>query len=686
MIRVHQRFAALGRSVLGASLLVMAMPVMATTDEDDNVEAGEAGASTNNAAEMAKKFGFRSSVLDIALSPDGTRFAILTADDSSKTRVMWGNVAGGDLQHVVSSSGRPDQLRWCEFTDSDRLLCEVYMIRTDGYDNIAFRRKIGIDLSSENVMVLGQRDSSYDARLRQSTGDIVDWLDGTGKILLAQDFVPEAGRVGSLISREKDGRGVVELDTRTNKSKIVESPNSQAERYWSDGDNGVRMIAYRIGDSTAGYLSGRYRIDYRLKGSRKWERFSEFSSEGADGANDFWPIEIDHEGNKVFGFMKKDGREALYSVSLDGNLDYKLVFEHPRVDLSGVVRFGQGGRIVGVSYHEDQPVTEYFDPGLKALAASLSAALPGLPLIHFLDSSNDEKKLLISAGSDKDPGRFYVLHKDRGELQELMVAKPLLTDVPLSDVEPVSYSVADGTNIPGYLTLPPGKTRADARNLPAIVMPHGGPASRDTWGFDWLAQFFANQGYAVLQPNFRGSAGFGDEWYLQNGYKSWETSVGDINAGGRWLVTQGIANPAKLAIVGWSYGGYAALQSTVLEPGLFKAVAAIAPVTDLDMIIRESRNFTNHRLVEEMIGSGPHVKQGSPLQRAADISAPVILFHGDQDLNVSVKHSQALAREMKKIGKSVEYHEFEELDHQLPDSSVRAKMLLQIQQFLAQKM
>ncbi|MEI9851159.1 MAG: alpha/beta fold hydrolase [Sphingomonas sp.] len=123
-------------------------------------------------------------------------------------------------------------------------------------------------------------------------------------------------------------------------------------------------------------------------------------------------------------------------------------------------------------------------------------------------------------------------------------------------------------------------------------MPHGGPGARDEWGFDWLAQFFAARGYAVLQPNFRGSAGYGEDWFLENGFKSWRTAIGDVNDGGRWLVGQGIAAPAKLAIVGWSYGGYAALQSAVLDPELFKAIVAIAPVTDLGALKEESRWFT----------------------------------------------------------------------------------------------
>ena len=195
---------------------------------------------------------------------------------------------------------------------------------------------------------------------------------------------------------------------------------------------------------------------------------------------------------------------------------------------------------------------------------------------------------------------------------------------------------SDGTLIPGYLTLPAGST---GKNLPAVVLPHGGPSARDEWGFDWLAQFLAARGYAVLQPNYRGSAGFGDAWLVENGFKSWKTSIGDITASAKWLASEGIADPNRIAVVGWSYGGYAALQSAVVEPQLYKAVVAIAPVTDLGMLKREYDEYTNARLVADFIGSGPHIEQGSPLRNASKIKVPVLLVHGDIDQNVGVAQS-----------------------------------------------
>ena len=374
---------------------------------------------------------------------------------------------------------------------------------------------------------------------------------------------------------------------------------------------------------------------------------------------------------------------ALYRVKLDGSMATELVYKNDRVDVDNVVSINRDSRIIGVSYAEEKRNTVYFDPQFAKLTASLSKALPNLPIIEVLASSSDEKKLVIRAGSDSDPGRYYVYDVNKRALNEILLARPTLEGATLASVKPISYKAADGTSIPAYLTMPPGKE--NARGLPAVVLPHGGPSARDEWGFDWLAQFLANQGFAVLQPNYRGSAGFGDAWLQENGFKSWQTSIGDVTTAGKWLVSQGIADPEKLTVVGWSYGGYAALQSSVIDPNLFKAIVAIAPVTDLDLIKQEARYYTNENLVVEEVGIGSHIIAGSPLQNVGSIKAPVLMFHGDMDMNVGVKQSVKMDAALKKAGKPSELVIYEGLTHNLADSNARAQMLDKIAAFLKAK-
>jgi dipeptidyl aminopeptidase/acylaminoacyl peptidase len=214
------------------------------------------------------------------------------------------------------------------------------------------------------------------------------------------------------------------------------------------------------------------------------------------------------------------------------------------------------------------------------------------------------------------------------------------------------------------------------------VLPHGGPSSRDEWGFDWLAQFLAARGYVVIQPNYRGSSGYGDEFQNENGFRNWRTSIADVADAARYLVNEGIADKSRLAIVGWSYGGYAALQSAAIEPDLFKAVVAIAPVTDLGLLKREAEGFTNSELVKGFVGSGENARSGSPLQNAAAIKAPVLLVHGDLDSNVGIEHSLKMASALKSGGKPVEMLRYDGLDHQLDDSNARVEMLTKIGELL----
>jgi dipeptidyl aminopeptidase/acylaminoacyl peptidase len=239
----------------------------------------------------------------------------------------------------------------------------------------------------------------------------------------------------------------------------------------------------------------------------------------------------------------------------------------------------------------------------------------------------------------------------------------------------VSYPSRDGKQIPAYLTIPPG---SGGKNLPAVVLPHGGPSSRDEWGFDWLAQFLAARGYAVIQPNYRGSSGYGDEFRNRNAILNWQTAMNDIGDSARYLAKEGIADGNRVAILGWSYGGYAALQSSIVEPSLYKAAIAIAPVTDLDLLKKEAEGYTNYQLVKNTVGTGPHVAAGSPLRRIGEVKVPVLLFHGTNDINVGVAHSQKMEAAMRSAGKKVEFVKYDGLDHQLDDSVARADMLNRI--------
>ena len=625
----------------------------------------------------AKAFGARDAVTSPDLSADGSHVIYVTPGPGHSSIAVIGDLDTGKFTQVASANGSPDILRWCTFASQKRAICRITgtTLKSIADEPIGFSRLVSISSDGSDPKLLGQTDSFYDAWIRQVDAAVVDRLGGTdNKLLLERQYVPEEGKLGTRLVRTKQGLGVDRIDVASLLSQSVEPPREGVSSYMSDGLGHVRLMEVP-GTATPSdpMLSGQVKYLYRTADSGDWQPLTE-----AD-YRDFEPLAIDAESNQLYALKKKDGRFALYGIKLDGTLSEKLIAANPRVDIDDVVRFGDGQRVIGYTYAEETGIVVYFDPEFKALSEALSRALPQLPLVDFVDSSHDGRKLLIHAGSDKDPGRYYLFDRDKKALTPAMLDRPELEGRQLASVKPVSIKARDGVSIPAYLTLPPGKA---AKGLPAIVLPHGGPSARDYWGFDWLAQFLAARGYAVLQPEYRGSAGFGDAWLGQNGFKAWRTSIGDVTASARWLAAQGIADPKRLAIVGWSYGGYAALQSAVTEPTLYKAVVAIAPVTDLAMLKTDFRNFTNRDLVEEEVGSGPHLIDGSPLRHAADIVAPVLLFHGDHDSNVRIAHSIKMEEALKAANKDTDLVTFQGLDHQLDDSDARTEMLVRIGQLL----
>jgi dipeptidyl aminopeptidase/acylaminoacyl peptidase len=626
-------------------------------------------------AEDAAAFGAREAVSAARLSPDGSRVLYVTPGPGLKSFAVISDLQTGKSSVVTSASGEPETLDWCNYSGPARLVCRISGQVMQTGDIVGFQRLLSMNIDGTDAKLLGQPSSFYDASLRQFDGSVLDWNGAVdGAVLMERDYVPEAGRIQSRISRTKSGLGVDRIDTRTLRVVQVEPARDAASGYMTDGRGNIRVMT-TVETNSQGGLTGRVKYFYRTTDSREWKTLAEF----VDREDQLRPLAVDAEINSIYVLKKNGGRRALYTIKLDGSMAERLIAEHPRVDINGVMRSGDGQRVIGYSFSDQQSERVYFDPEFKALSESLSRAMPDLPLVSFLDSTMDGRKLLLFAGSDNDPGRYYLFDRDQQALNEAMLDRPQLEGRILAQVKSVTIPAPDGAQIPAYLTLPPGR---DARNLPAIVLPHGGPSARDYWGFDWLSQFLAARGYAVLQPQYRGSSGFGDAWLNENGFRNWRTSIGDISASARWLSAQGIANPNRVAIVGWSYGGYAALQSAITDPSLYKAVVAIAPVTDLQMLKQDAQGFSNSRLVEKFIGSGPHVTEGSPLRRAAEIQAPVLLVHGDMDSNVRYWHSEKMRDALRSAGKQVEFVGYSGYDHYLEDSKVRAELLTKIAQLL----
>ena len=631
--------------------------------------------------DAAVAFGARTSAFSLSISPDGKRISYITPIQGQGTALMTAElVEGTQATPALASKGDPEHMTWCHWIADDRLMCQLNGVTTAG--SIALRTTPGLvavdmdgrNLQSLNITSQNSLYAHFDVGINRLGAGIVDWLpDQGGSLLMSHGYLAD-DHIGSHFGSTARGLGLDRLDTRTLEVTHQEPPDPVASSYLTDGHGNVRIKGTFVATNNIGTDSGLRHYFYRTANSRVWKPLSDYNGLTGEG---FLPLAVDRDQDVVYGVKRKDGRKAIYSLSLDENPHEQLVYARQDVDVSQLLQIGRAQRVVGAWYATDSGHAEYFVDDVKQMMQALSRALPGMQL-SITDSTPDGSKMILFASSDTNPGVYYLFDRSTHKLRPFLMAHDQLKGVTLAHQAPMSYPAKDGVKIPGYLTLPPG--HQDLKGLPAIVLPHGGPSSRDVWGFDWLPQFFANRGFAVLQPEYRGSSGFGDDWFERNGFQSWRTAIDDVLDAGHWLVSQGV-DPGKLAVVGWSYGGYAALQSAVVDSGTFRAVIAIAPVTDL-ADFKSERTSQISVAADSILPDGPYLQEGSPDEHANAIKVPVLLFHGTFDLNVDVSQSRRMADKLKLAKAHYELVTFEGLDHQLDDSAARTQMLRKSDAFL----
>ena len=361
---------------------------------------------------------------------------------------------------------------------------------------------------------------------------------------------------------------------------------------------------------------------------------------------------------------------SLYAINEAGTREAVLAREDADID-SLVI---DSNRVIaGVSYEGMTPQYGMFDPAINAAIRKVQKALAGSST-YLVDWSNDWSTMLFFSEGGAGAGDYYIFNKTTGSLQPLLGIRPAIEDAFVAQVEPFTYAARDGLKIPALITWPVGVAAEARKNLPMIVLPHGGPAAYDALGFDGLAQFLANEGYVVLQPNFRGSTGFG-LGFKQAGYGEWGRKMQtDISDGVGAMVASGAANAKRVCIVGWSYGGYAALAGGALSPELYACVASVAGVSDLREMLgweydRIGPQSPTYRRWTLLIGDpekdGTAIDAVSPARLADRFKAPVLLIHGNDDTTVPPSQSSAMADALNRAGKKVTFQRIVGDDHDL---------------------
>jgi dipeptidyl aminopeptidase/acylaminoacyl peptidase len=391
----------------------------------------------------------------------------------------------------------------------------------------------------------------------------------------------------------------------------------------------------------------------------------------------------DRPGLLYVASTEPTGRRSIYEYDVAQARFLDAYASHPDVDIDMLVI--DHGHALAYGYTVDEPTLVYTDPSLRADADQVAASLPGFRTT-VVDGTADGKRLLVLAAGGNRPGRYYLLTRsgDKAVLAPLGDIRPDIPDSALAPVRPVQYRARDGLTIHGYVTLPPD---APAGPIPFVVMPHGGPSARDVLGFDYIAQMIASRGYGVLQPNFRGSRGYGGA-FEEAGFQQWGLKMqDDLTDGVQWLIAQGLADAKRICIVGWSYGGYAALMGAIKTPDLYRCAVSMAGVTDLTRRLDRAQQSRFADLNLPKFDSDPQaVIANSPALLADRIKIPILLAHGRRDFTVPVADTEAMEAALRKAGKPVQALYFDDDDHYMYREEDRIAFLEALDSFLAQSL
>ncbi len=405
------------------------------------------------------------------------------------------------------------------------------------------------------------------------------------------------------------------------------------------------------------------------------------------------PVRFHPDGRRVYMITNKGEDVDLTRLVLFDPATGEL--EVVESDPEGVADFG-GAEFSDVT---DELVATYYVgdrlriyPKDDAFARDYERLRQQLPRgdIYLGSSTEDESRVIVTVTSDVDPGATYLYDRRTGDVELLYRPRPDLPSEDLAEMQAVRYPARDGEEVPAYLTVPKGVTPT---NLPAIILPHGGPWARDTWGYNSMAQWLANRGYVVLQPNFRASTGYGKRW-LNLGNKEWGTGSmqHDLSDGVQWLIDEGIADPDQVCIMGGSYGGYATLAGLAFTPEIYHCGVSIVGPSNLLTLIRSVPAYWEPALAlfrnrmgdwEDPEGKAMLEAQ-SPLFSATEIEDPLLVIQGANDPRVNKAESDQIVVAMRDLGREVEYMVAPDEGHGFAGEMNRLAMNAEIEAFLAE--
>lgn len=378
--------------------------------------------------------------------------------------------------------------------------------------------------------------------------------------------------------------------------------------------------------------------------------------------------------------------QAIYRFDPRTTTRGELLFEHDEVDVASLLRSRHRKVVTGVHFTVDKGEYHFFDDDRRELQERLEREFPDCE-VSVTSTSRDERRVLAVTYSDRARATYYFLDRDADALTKIVDVAPWIDPAEMAPMTPVAYETRDGLTLRGYLTLP--VDRGDAR-LPVVINPHGGPWARDHWGYNPEVQFLANRGYAVLQVNFRGSVGFGRKHWMAS-FKEWGRSMqDDLTDGVRWLVDQGIADPARVGIYGGSYGGYAVLAGLAFSPEVYACGVDYVGVSNLFTLLDSMPPYWQplRDMMYEMVGhpetDADLLREISPVFHADRIQAPLLVAQGANDPRVKQAESDQIVAALKERGIDVPYIVKDNEGHGFHNEENKLDLYRAMERFLAE--
>lgn len=639
------------------------------------------GSPVFSAPPPAEAFGHVPRITDVAINPKGN---LLAWGDANRepTRIVIHDL---DTKTDVKTFPVPDKLKLRElaWSDDDTLLLRLGFTEPERHSESSryeWSRMFAVDATTGK------------ARILLNKGDEKEWVTGasihslhTGQpntvVMSTMEWTPGRARLSteSRLSGDRRTSGwtnnLFEVDTTDGKGRTVnfgtpytedwvvdESGRAVARSEWEPDRKVFTIVRLNAGSA---------REIYRQTDGEILRIFA-------------W----DKSRDAVIGLgSRSDGLHKMWSIPLDGSPP-SVAYESPDGEASAVYVDPFTNAPLGAIVGGITPRVQWLDSTMAAHHKTLLRTFPGRD-VEIMGRTRDHARVVVRTVATNRAPVYHVVDFARKKADIVGEAYPGLEGRPLGEVRTITYAARDGETIPAYVTVPPGL--ATVENLPLVVVPHGGPAHRDFPEFDWMAQFFATRGYAVLQPQFRGSSGFGDR-FENAGVRQWGGLMqDDVTDAVKALVEKKWADPQRICIVGGNYGGYSALAGAAFTPNLYACAASVGGISDLTEFISfwENKAGDKSDTVEYWLKHiGPkqddHVRSRSPRRAVDAIRAPILLIHGTDDTVVPPSQSRSMAKALQARNKPVKYVELQGEDHWLSHSATRIQFLKEIETFLAE--